>query len=53
MKLKIFQFNRVRSTNNTAIRLIKNGNDYWVVISEIQTNGKGQRGNKWISKKGH
>tara|TARA_Y100001970_G_scaffold271169_1_gene366002 strand:- start:188 stop:709 length:522 start_codon:yes stop_codon:yes gene_type:complete len=53
MKLKIFQFNRVRSTNNTAIRLIKNGNDYGVVISEIQTNGKGQRGNKWISKKGN
>ena len=53
MKLKKFKFNKVKSTNNTAIRLIKNGNDYGVVSSETQSDGKGQRGNKWISKKGN
>ena len=53
MKLKKFKFNKVKSTNNTAIRLIKNGNDFGVVSSEIQSDGKGQRGNKWISKKGN
>ena len=53
MKLKKFNFNKVKSTNNTAIRLIKNGNEYGIVSSETQTDGKGQRGNKWISKKGN
>ena len=53
MKLKKFHFYKVKSTNDTAIRLIRNGNSYGIVSSEIQTNGKGQRGNKWISKKGN
>ena len=53
MKLKIFNFKKVKSTNNTAIRLIRSGIDSGVVSADIQTNGKGQRGNKWISKKGN
>ncbi len=53
MKLKKFQFTKVKSTNDTAIRLIKNGNNYGLVSTQIQTKGKGQRGNKWISKKGN
>ena len=53
MKLKKFNFNKVKSTNNTAIRLIKNGNDYGIVSSESQSDGRGQRGNKWISNKGN
>ena len=53
MKLKKFNFNKVKSTNNTAICLIKKGNDYGIVSSESQSDGKGQRGNKWISKKGN
>tara|TARA_B100002051_G_C16605252_1_gene570239 strand:+ start:430 stop:945 length:516 start_codon:yes stop_codon:yes gene_type:complete len=53
MKLKKFNFNKVKSTNNTAIRLIKNGNDYGIVSSESQSNGRGQRGKKWISNKGN
>ena len=53
MKLKKFNFIKVKSTNNTAIRLIKKGNDYGIVSSESQSDGKGQRGNKWISKKGN
>lgn len=33
--------------------MVRNGNNYGIVSCEIQTNGKGQRGNKWISKKGN
>jgi len=53
MKLKIYSFKKVGSTNNTAIRLIKKGISNGIIISEIQTKGKGQRGNKWYSKKGN
>ncbi len=53
MKLKKFQFTKVKSTNDTSIRLIRNGKNYGIVTSEVQTKGKGQRGNKWISKKGN
>ena len=54
MKFKIFRFKKVRSTNNTAIRIIKSSNHkYGMVISEIQTRGKGQYGKKWISYKGN
>jgi len=54
MKFKKFKFKKVRSTNNTAIRIIKKTNcKYGMVISESQTNGKGQYGRKWISYKGN
>ena len=53
MKLKKFKFIKVKSTNNTAIRLIRSGIDSGVVSADVQTKGKGQRGNKWISKKGN
>ena len=53
MKLKRFLFKKVKSTNNTALRLIKRGNDNGIISTETQTKGKGQRGNKWISKKGN
>jgi len=53
MKLKKFLFNNVKSTNNTALRLIKNGNSNGAILSELQSDGRGQRGNKWISKKGN
>ena len=54
MKLKIFRFKTVKSTNSTAIRVIKNLNiNYGMVISEKQKNGRGQYGNKWISYKGN
>ena len=53
MKLKKFNFKKVKSSNNTAIRLIRRGIDSGVVSADVQTKGKGQRGNKWISKKGN
>ena len=54
MKFKVFKFKKVKSTNNTAIRIIKSLNfDYGMVISEIQNSGRGQYGKKWISYKGN
>jgi len=54
MKFKIFRFKKVESTNNTAIRIIKNSNiNYGMIISENQNNGRGQYGKKWISYKGN
>ena len=47
MKFKIFKFKKVKSTNNTAIRIIKSSNfDYGMVISETQNSGRGQYGKK-------
>ena len=54
MKFKVFKFKKVKSTNNTAIRIIKSSNfDYGMVISETQNRGRGQYGKKWISYKGN
>ena len=54
MKLKQFNFKKLKSTNQTAIRLIdKSKNDFGLVVTEIQSNGKGQYGRKWISYKGN
>ena len=54
MKFKIIRFEKVNSTNNTAIRIIKNSNiDYGMIISKTQKNGRGQYGKKWISYDGN
>ena len=54
MKFRKFKFKKVKSTNNTAIRIIKNTNcKYGMVISDNQTMGRGQYGKKWISQKGN
>ena len=43
MKFKIFRFKKVKSTNSTAIRILKNSNlNYGMIISKTQSNGKGQ-----------
>jgi BirA family transcriptional regulator, biotin operon repressor / biotin---[acetyl-CoA-carboxylase] ligase len=43
-----------QSTNDEAIRLFKTGNakEGTVVVTEAQTRGKGQRGNRWYSEPG-
>ena len=54
MKFKIFRFKKVDSTNKTAIRIVKTLDlEYGMVISEMQSNGRGQYGRKWISYKGN
>jgi BirA family transcriptional regulator, biotin operon repressor / biotin---[acetyl-CoA-carboxylase] ligase len=54
MKFKIFRFKKVKSTNNTAIRIIKNSNlKYGMITSETQAMGRGQYGKKWVSYKGN
>ena len=54
MKLKQFNFKKVKSTNQTAIRLIKSSkNEFGLIVSETQSIGKGQYGRKWISYKGN
>ncbi len=45
MRFKKFKFKKVKSTNNTAIRIIKNSNlRFGMIISETQSSGKGQYG---------
>ena len=54
MKFKIYRFNNVKSTNNSAIRIIKNSNtDYGMIIANKQKSGRGQYGKKWISYNGN
>jgi len=54
MKFKIFRFKKVESTNNIAIKIIKNSNiDYGMIVSNAQKKGRGQYGKKWISYNGN
>ena len=54
MKLKKFKFKKVKCTNNTAIRIIKETKyNLGMVVAESQANGRGQYGRKWISSKGN
>ena len=54
MKFKVFKFKKVKSTNISAIKIIKKSNfDYGMIISETQDSGKGQYGKRWISYKGN
>ncbi len=53
MRLKKYLYKKVESTNNVAIRLIKQGNESGIILTDQQTKGKGQRQNKWISMKGN
>ncbi len=54
MRFKIFKFKKVKSTNDTALKIIKRTKfNYGMIISEVQNNGRGQYGKKWISYKGN
>ena len=54
MKLDLFRFNRVKSTNDEAIKIIRSKkNKQGIVISNLQTSGKGTMGKKWVSQKGN
>ena len=54
MQLKKFKFKKVNSTNDSAIRIIRNTNNKsGIVIAEMQKKGRGQYGKKWSSYKGN
>ena len=53
MKLKKYQFKKVKSTNDVAIKKIKSGIRSGIILTEIQTKGRGQYGKKWICFKGN
>ena len=54
MKIRLLRFKRVKSTNDVALKLIKKKNIRpTMIVSEIQTHGRGTMGKKWISQKGN
>lgn len=54
MSIKLFKYDTVKSTNDTAKYLIEKEQILkGLIYSEKQTNGKGRYGNKWLSLKGN
>jgi len=53
MRYKIFNFKKVNSTNDIAIKKVKKGFVRGLVQAEFQKKGRGQRGKKWFSHKGN
>ena len=54
MKFEIFKFEKVTSTNDIAINLIKKEQkETGCVYAETQTKGRGTHGKEWISDKGN
>ncbi len=54
MKIKLIEYQSVKSTNDVALRLInKNESKPTLIFSKNQTKGRGTMGKKWISKKGN
>ena len=54
MKISLKKFKIVKSTNDTALKLIKKKiSKPTLIVSERQTGGRGRIGKKWVSKKGN
>ena len=53
MVLKKFKYKKVSSTNDIAMKKIRQGYKSGVIISDKQTNGRGRHGKKWVSNKGN
>ena len=53
MKLKTFRYNKVKSTNDIAIKKINSGYTNGVVLTNMQSRGRGRHGRIWISKNGN
>ena len=52
--IDISYLDKVKSTNDYSINLIKkNISTEGIVVSDIQTNGRGRYGNNWVSNKGN
>ena len=54
MRIKLLRFKSVKSTNDIALKLVqKKSSIPTMIVSEIQTKGRGTMGKKWISQKGN
>ena len=54
MKLDLIRLKKVKSTNDEAIKIIRSKkNKQGIVISNLQTKGKGTMGKKWVSQRGN
>ena len=54
MKINVIKYKKIKSTNDTALKLIKkNTTNPTLVTTEKQTNGRGTVGKKWVSQKGN
>jgi len=54
MKIKLLRFKTVKSTNDIALKLVKRKNTRpTIVVSDVQTHGRGTVGKKWISLEGN
>tara|TARA_B100000900_G_C20149647_1_gene541317 strand:+ start:61 stop:573 length:513 start_codon:yes stop_codon:yes gene_type:complete len=54
MKIQLIKYDNVDSTNNVAIRRIKNGKvNPTLIIANSQKKGRGQYGRKWTSYRGN
>ena len=54
MNIKLLRFKSVKSTNDVALKLIQKKNSRsTIIVSEMQTHGRGTMGKKWISQKGN
>ena len=54
MKFKCFSYGSVKSTNSSAMYLIKKKNYHnGFILATSQKKGRGRHGKKWISKKGN
>ena len=53
MILNLIRLNKVKSTNDEAIKIIKSKKEKGIIISNLQTEGRGTMGKKWISLKGN
>ena len=52
MKFEIIKFESVTSTNDVAIKLIREEKkDSGCIYADLQTKGRGTYGKKWVSKK--
>ena len=54
MRLNLIKFGSVKSTNDTAIKIIRSKkSNAGIIISKNQTRGRGTMGKKWISLNGN
>ena len=53
MVFKKFFYKKINSTNDTALKKIRQKFQSGIVVSQQQIKGKGQYGRKWISQKGN